>query len=208
MNHWPHSPPHNLSEQGAYMVTCGTYRKDHLLNSPERLDMFEKLLFDAAAEHQWDLHAWAIMSNHYHFIASSPSDPSNLGKMTSKVHTLSARELNRLDRQQGRKVWFQYFDTHITFANSYLPRLKYVHQNPTHHGVVANAENYAWCSAAWFARTAKPSFRATVETFKTDRLNVIDDYGVWGTVERQKSGVKPPHSKEVSTTSDTAGGRT
>jgi len=28
MNDWPHSPPHRLTKQGAYMVTCGTYGKN------------------------------------------------------------------------------------------------------------------------------------------------------------------------------------
>ena len=176
MMDWPHAPPHRLSEQGAYMVSCGTYGKAHFLNTAQRLDMLRSLFFDCLAEARWELHAWAFLSNHYHFIASSPADPGALRRALSKLHTLSARELNRQDNQPGRKVWFQYFDTHITFPNSYLPRLKYVHQNPVHHGVAACAENYPWCSAAWFVRNARPAFRATVEGFKTDRLCVADEF--------------------------------
>ncbi|MEI8139128.1 MAG: hypothetical protein WCI03_04595 [bacterium] len=173
---WPHSPPHRLSEQGAYMVTCGTHHKDHFLNTPDKLDLFRDLFFTGLAEAEWELHAWAILSNHYHFIASSPSDPGSLRRMISKLHTLSARELNRVDRQPGRKIWFQYFDSHITFTNSYLPRLKYVHHNPAHHGILACAENYPWCSASWFTQTANPSFRTTVEGFQTDTLCITDDF--------------------------------
>ena len=204
---WPHSPPHRLSEQGAYMITCGTCQKDHFLNTPEKLDLFRDLFFACLAETGWELHAWAILSNHYHFIASSPSDPGTLRRMLSKLHTLSARELNLRDRQPGRKVWFQYFDTHITFLNSYLSRLKYVHHNPVHHGLLACAENYPWCSASWFARTARPAFRATVEGFKTDTLSVKDDFvpktlipndqESGASSRAEESGVKPPHSKLV-----------
>ncbi len=158
------------------MVTCGTYQKAHFLNTPDRLDMFRHLFFSCITEAEWDLHAWAILSNHYHFIASSPKDPSSLRRMLSKLHTLSAREINAQDGKAGRKVWFQFFDTHITFTNSYLARLKYVHHNPAHHGLVACAENYPWCSAAWFARTAKPAFRATVDSLKTEELAVADDF--------------------------------
>ena len=137
MRDWPHSPPHRLNEQGAYMVTCGTYLKAHFLNTPDKLEFSQRLLFECVSEFHWELHAWAILSNHYHFIASSPLDPGTLRRLLSKLHTLSAREINRRDCQPGRKVWFQYFDVHITYANSYLPRLKYVHHNPAHHGVVA-----------------------------------------------------------------------
>ena len=178
------------------MVTCGTHQKAHFLSTPERLDLFSRLFFDCLNEAGWDLHAWSILSNHYHFIASSPSDPSTLRRMLSKLHTLSARELNNLDGQPGRKIWFQYFDSHITFTNSYLPRLKYVHQNPVHHGVVANAADYPWCSASWFAETATTAFRKTVDGFKTDKLSVIDAFEAKAPVSLDgKSGVKPPHSK-------------
>ena len=158
------------------MVTCGTYQKIHFFNTPARLDAFRQLFFSCITDAKWDLHAWAILSNHYHFIASSPEDPGSLRRMLSKLHTLSARDINTHDGQAGRKVWFQFFDSHITFTNSYLARLKYVHHNPVHHGVAVCAEDYPWCSASWFARTAKPAFRATIEALKTDALSVADDF--------------------------------
>ena len=173
---WPHSPPHRLTEQGAYMVTCSTLHKAHILNTPKKLDLFLELFINSLTGSGWEPHAWAVLSNHYHFVASSPSNPGTLRQMLSKLHTLSARELNRQDSQPGRQVWFQYFDSHITYTNSYLPRLKYVHNNAVHHGIVACAENYPWCSASWFARTANPAFRRTVEGFKTDALSVPDDF--------------------------------
>ena len=208
MNNWPHSPPHRLTEKGVYMIPCGTYKKAHFLNTAERLDMFCNQLFACISETGWDLHAWAILSNHYHFIASSLFDPSTLRRMISKLHTLSARDINLLDHQPGRKVWFQYFDSHITFTNSYLPRLKYVHRNPAHHGVVPCAENYRWCSASWFAQTAGSGFRRTVYGFRIDALSVIDDFvpqpnarfgmrGLDRAFDAIESGVKPPHSKSV-----------
>ena len=196
MSDWPHAPPHRLSEQGAYMVTCGTYEKAHFLNSANRLNMLRSLFFTCLEEGRWELHAWALLSNHYHFIASSPADPGSLRRVLSKLHTLSARELNQQDNLPGRKIWFQYFDTHITFPNSYFPRLKYVHQNPVHHGIVNCAENYPWCSAAWFAQSARPAFRATVEGFKTDRIAVADAFDTQlPAASPTESGVKPPHSK-------------
>ncbi len=156
------------------MVTAGTYKKAHLLSDSNRLDFFMALLFSCAREYGWELHAWAILSNHYHFVASSPGNPANLKTMLSKLHTMSAREFNRQDQAEGRKVWYQYFDTHITFQPSYYARLKYVSQNPVHHGVALRAENYRWCSANWFERTADSAFRKTVQGFGTGRIKVLD----------------------------------
>jgi len=196
MNAWPHGPPHRLTEQGAYMVTCGTYGKIHYLNTESRLNFFRRLFFEGLTEFGWEPHAWAIHSNHYHFIASSPAEPGNLGRMLSKLHTLTARELNAQDGQPGRKVWYQYFDSHLTYTNSYMARLKYVHNNPVHHGLLACAENYPWCSACWFTQNAKPAFQATINGFKIDALSVLDSFAPrMPTASDRESGVKPPHSK-------------
>jgi len=118
--------------------------------------------------------------------------------MLSKLHTTTAKELNRMDMKVGRRVWYQYWDGHITYQTSYFARLKYVHQNPVHHRVVENAENYPWCSAAWFAQRARPSFYRTVDSFKIDHVQVRDDFDVLRISPEAESGVKPPHSKSIS----------
>jgi hypothetical protein len=75
--------------------------------------------------------------------------------------------------------------------------LKYVHQNPVHHGIVSNAELYPWCSAAWFARHAQSAFFKTVNSFRIDRLQVRDDFEVEPIACGRESGVKPPHSEKA-----------
>ena len=88
----------------------------------------------------------------------------------------SARELNRLDDKVGRTVWFNFWDTKLTYERSYRARLNYVHQNPVKHGLVAKAVQYRWCSARWFEQTASPAMVKTIYGFKTDLLRVYDDF--------------------------------
>jgi hypothetical protein len=64
---WPHGPAHWLFEQGLYIITAATYRKLPHLNSPARLDFFQNSLFQHPDEFGWDLRAWAVLANHYHF---------------------------------------------------------------------------------------------------------------------------------------------
>ncbi|MDO8413533.1 MAG: hypothetical protein Q7S51_07080 [Gallionellaceae bacterium] len=173
---WPHAPAHWLFEPGIYMVTAGTYQKLPHLDSPQRRDYFLETLFACAAEFSWSLQAWAVLTNHYHFIAASPEDSGTLRRLISKLHMITAKQLNRWDEQPGRKVWFQYWDSLITFEHSYLARLNYVHHNPAHHGLVEVAADYRWCSAAWFEQNASPAFVSTVYGFKTDKLKVADDF--------------------------------
>jgi len=177
------------------MVTAGTYRKEHFLSSPERLTLVRDALFACANEFGWRLQAWAVMSNHYHFVAVSPVDAGSLRRLVGKLHMTTAKALNEMDGTPGRKIWHQYWDSRITYQPSYLARVKYVHHNPVHHGVALNADNYEWCSAAWFARTAEPAFVRTVASFKTDRLNVLDDFAPRLRETTDESGDTSPHSK-------------
>jgi len=173
---WPHAPVHRLSEAGVYMVTAGTYRNIHYLNSSGRLELVMRALFKYAEEFGWELHAWAVMANHYHFIARPNGDPRTMRRFVSKLHMTTAKTLNLEDGTPGRRVWYQYWDSCITFKRSYLARLNYVNQNPVHHGVELIATAYRWCSAAWFERVASPAFVKTVKGFETGRIRVNDDF--------------------------------
>jgi putative transposase len=157
------------------MVTAGTYGKVSFFNTEARRDFLLKTLAEVTQEFGWHLQAWAVMTNHYHFVASTES-PGNLSKIVSKLHAVSARQINAEDQTPGRKVWFQYWDSHITYEASWLARLQYVHTNPVHHGVTHNAEHYRWCSAALFAADQNRSFVETVRRMRTDAVSVVDNF--------------------------------
>ena len=46
------------------------------------------------------------------------------------------------------------------------------------HRLVPVANQYPWCSAAWFERTATPAQVKTIYAFKAERLQVEDDFEV------------------------------
>ncbi len=158
------------------MVTAATLHKRLHFDTPSRLDLLQKLLLGALQDGGWKPQAWAVFPNHYHVVVLKPSDADDLKTVISKVHTLSASEVNREDGTPNRQIWFQYWDSAITWRQSYFARLRYVHENAVHHNVVPCAENYAWCSAGWLARHADPAYRKLLESFKIDQLRVYDDF--------------------------------
>ncbi len=173
---WPHAPQHRLSEQGTYLVTGSTYEKAHYFRGPERLDHLEGKLLSVAKALGWQLEAWAVFSNHYHFVGHSPADPQSLVAFLKELHGSTGHHVNQLDGAAGRKVWFNYWETRLTFEKSYLARLSYVHRNPVKHGLVSSPAQYRWCSAAWLERTATPAQVATLYRFKTDKISIQDDF--------------------------------
>lgn len=173
---WPHAPVHRLADAAVYCVTAGTFYKRRMFETPAQREQLERRLLSLAKDHGWGLEAWAVFSNHYHFVARGNPGSVPLGEFLRRLHGITAHELNAAEGVAGRRVWFNFWDTRLTHQYSYLARLNYVHQNAVKHGLVQVANRYPWCSAAWFERTASPAQVKTIYGFKTDRVNVHDDF--------------------------------
>lgn len=158
------------------MVTASTLYKQHLFKGSGRLTLLCEALLEVVAAYGWALQAWAVFSNHYHFIACSPDDANTLKPLIQRLHSQTARAMNRMDGMKGRQVWYQYWDTCLTSERSYYARLNYVQNNAVKHGLAQSAEQYAHCSAGWFQRTADPAFRQYVASFPYDCLVLADDF--------------------------------
>lgn len=175
---WPHAPTHRLCAAGTYFVTCGTYDKKHFFRGSERTAVVHRGLLKTLSEAGWTLEAWAVFSNHYHFVAHCPTVESARG-LPGLLRTFHARLgtwVNKLDGVYERKVWCNYWETRLTFQASYLARLNYVHQNAVHHGLVAVANHYPWCSAAWFERVAASAKVKSIYRFRFDQLGTVDEF--------------------------------
>ena len=115
---WPHAPPHRLQSAGVFIVTARAAEKRHLLAADEMKDWFQDKLHELALEFGWRLEAWAILSNHYHFVGHSPphaEDAASLSAMVRKLHSLTTKELNHRENKPGRtRLWQNFRETHLT----------------------------------------------------------------------------------------------
>jgi putative transposase len=180
---WPHAPLHQLAEAGTFFVTAGTYRHELHFQGAQRLEVLHRGLLHVARQYGWQLEAWAVFANHYHFVGHAPggaSSAASLGVMLRLLHAKTATWINELDGTPHRQVWHNFWETRLTYESSYRARLCYTHQNAVKHGLVTVAHDYPWCSAAWFERTASVAQRQTVNNLQTDRIHVHDDYQVAG----------------------------
>ena len=171
-----HNPPHYFAPNAMYMVTGSILHKQHLLAENRRKEFFLKTLFEKVNLFEWSLEAWAVLNNHYHFIAQASKDSTTLVKMIRQVHSITAIQLNRWDGTPGRQVWQNYWDTCITYEKSYLARLRYVHENPVKHGLVENGLDYPFCSYKWFIVQGDEILKAQVIDQSIDKVNVFDDF--------------------------------
>ena len=178
---WPHAPPHRLSQAGTYFVTASTHLRPHHFAGKARLGVLHRGLLKVAAKFGWRLEAWAVFSNHYHFVGHSPEEAEtaeSLSLMLGQLHERTAKWVNQLDTAPRRQVWHNFRETRLTYEKSYLARLNYTHQNAVKHGLVPVANQYPWCSARGFEGTATPAQIETLYRFKIDRISVPDEFDV------------------------------
>ena len=173
---WAHAPSHLFIPGSAYIVTAGTYSKALYFDTADKRDFLLESLFEEARAWNWNLEAWAVMANLYHFVARAPEDAKSLQRMIGALHSKTAIELNKRDETPGRKVWFQYRDTCLTNERSYFARLNYVHHNPVKHGIVREAVAYRWCSMAWFRKRSAAWDSPDGALTSFDRVKIDDDF--------------------------------
>jgi putative transposase len=172
----PHNPPHLFTSCAIYMITGGTLSSRLLLDSDAKKAHFCETLFQRAAILEWNIEAWAVLGNHYHFVAQAPEEAATLKLLIQAVHSLTARYINQQDGIRGRRVWYNYWDTCITYESSYIARLHYVHTNPVKHGLAGRAADYPFCSCRWFEERADPAWRRMVFSQPVDRVRVVDNF--------------------------------
>ena len=153
---------------------AAVFETQHIFAGSDRLDYLQDMLLDLSLRYEWQLEAWAVFPNHYHFVGRSPGDATTLTRFLKHLHGKSSIDANRWDAKAGRQVWFKFWDTRLTYHRSYLARLNYVHQNAVHHGLVKTASAYRWCSARWFERTCSDAQVRTIYSMPIDDLNEID----------------------------------
>ena len=84
--------------------------------------------------------------------------------------------VNRIDHEEGRRVWYQYWDKCLTFESSYWPRVNYVTNNAVKHGLVKCASDYPFCSARWIELHWSPVLQKKLRSFKWDQIHEFDEF--------------------------------
>jgi putative transposase len=147
-----------------YIVTGAILYNQHILVENSRKEFLLQTLSERTKLLGWILQAWSVLNNHYHFIAQAPQEAATLEKLIRQLHSITAIEFNRRDNTPGRQVWFNYWDTCLTYERSYLARLHYVHMNPVKHGLVDKAIDYPFCSYKWFVEQGDDELKKQVLT--------------------------------------------
>lgn len=135
--------PTILQNQFPYSVTSRSNNKDWFdVPMPELWQIFTDKIRVTAERYGFVTHAFLLMSNHYHWLLSTPE--SNIGSGMRYFNTESSRGIarfsGRINKIFGSRYKPSLITTPIYYANSY----RYIYQNPLRAGMCDDVFNYPW----------------------------------------------------------------
>jgi putative transposase len=136
------------------VIGRGNYRKE--LFEEGGAGAFEKTLFEACAKCGWLLHAYVIMSNHYHIAVETPE--ANLVQGMRWLQGTFGIRFNAFRGERGHVFQSRYRSLVIEEGRPLLGLVNYIHLNPVRAGIVTMAKlrKYEWSSYPKFFQPRPP----------------------------------------------------
>ena len=164
-----------------HFVTFSCYRRAPLLGTPEARDIFEQVLERTRQWYGFYVSGYVVMPEHVHLLVSEPDRGNlatalqmlkqnvsrELRKIARPVHpetprpvpaknagtrTGHPRLMNREMRTGNTPFWLErYYDFNVWSKEKFTEKLRYIHRNPVHRGLVDRPEDWAWSSFRHYA---------------------------------------------------------
>ncbi len=127
-----------------HVIVRGNNRQAIFHDDDDR-SSFKWILRDACTAHQLAVHAYVLMTNHVHLIAT-PDRPEGLSRVMQAVGRQYVRRFNHRHGRSGTLWEGRYRASLIQGDRHLLACQRYVEMNPVRAGMVARPEQYEWSS--------------------------------------------------------------
>ena len=164
-----------------HVMNRGDHREDIFYNNTDR-KLFLETLAEACAKTDWQVHAWCLMSNHFHLIVETPKANLVLG-MKWFLGTYTSR-FNRRHKLFGHLFSGRYKSLFVDGSgNGYLKSVcDYVHLNPVRAKLLSRRQklaDYRWSSYGDYLKAPRERW----PWLRVDRL-----FGEWGIPKDSAAG--------------------
>ena len=148
-----------VSNQGAYHVYNRAELGQPIFETDAAKQVFLETLLRTTHRFGWDLPAYAIMTNHFHLVVTTPR-----GNLSEGMHALQSAFANKhkvFRGSPGHVFQSRFGSAHCLAGPSAARKIDYVHLNPVRGGIVTLEElrDYPWTS---YRLLRRPELRGLV----------------------------------------------
>jgi len=146
-----------------HFITASCYRREPLLGTANRKDLFLKVLEQVRQRYQFVVVGYVVMPEHFHLLISEPerANPSvviqalKLGVVRRLFLTPKApeqRAVKLFDNFTLQHFWQRrFYDFNVWSAHKHREKLRYIHRNPIKRGLAETPDQWKWSSFRAYA---------------------------------------------------------
>jgi putative transposase len=159
-----------------HFITFSCFRRQAYLASAPARFRFEEALERMRSRYELCVIGYVVMPEHVHLLLSEP----RFEPLAKALHALKL-SVSKLSHQHP--FWqARYYDFNVYTARKHVEKLRYIHRNPVHRGLVARPEDWRWSSFLHYATgeqgvveiesfwTAASRERESGKTIKNEKL--------------------------------------
>lgn len=118
--------------------------KEYIFKSDESKAFFINQVVEYNIKFDFELLAYVIMDNHYHFIIKTNKDP--LDSIMFNINNVFVKYINKELKRTGHIFDSRYKCKCVESEANLLCLLRYIHRNPLRARMVKNLDDYKWSS--------------------------------------------------------------
>ena len=137
--------PLRLEYPGAvYHITSRGNARQKIFLDEDDYSHFIEVLCSVVKRFNWILHAYCLMSNHYHLLIETPE--GNLSKGMRQLNGVYTQQFNRRHRKAGHILQGRYKAIIVDKENYLLELCRYVVLNPVRAKLIERPGDWKWSS--------------------------------------------------------------
>jgi putative transposase len=130
-----------------HFITFSCYRRQPFLDTAHAKQTFERSLEQTRRSHRFYVIGYVVMPEHVHLLVTEPERAT----LARAIQSLKQSVSQKLNSHHGHLWQARYYDFNVLSAAKRVEKLKYIHRNPVHRGLVARPEDWPWSSYRHYA---------------------------------------------------------
>ena len=130
-----------------HFITFTCYRRQPFLHTLHAKNVFERSLEQTRRSYRLDVIGYVVMPEHVHLLVSEPERAT----LSRAIQALKQSVSQKLKAPDGRFWQTRYYDFNVFTPQKRIEKLKYIHRNPVHRGLVEKPEDWPWSSYRHYA---------------------------------------------------------
>jgi putative transposase len=138
---------HRYQQTGdLHFLTFSCYRRQANLGTPSSRMRFESSLEKTRVRYLFEVLGYVVMPEHVHLLVTEPRQE----RLATAIQALKQSVSRHLGA--GEPFWQRrYYDFNVYTEAKQIEKLRYMHPNPVHRGLVTSPEQWPWSSFRQYA---------------------------------------------------------